>query len=131
MSTKDKSLNSGRKSTSSASFAVIGTTAALLASTCCVLPLTLILLGITGAWIGNLSALEPYRAYFIAVAAISIGIGFYKVYTKPTSLSCDPDSYCAKPYSEKITKTILWIAAFLVILSALWPYVVPIIFKNN
>ncbi|MDH4275536.1 MAG: mercuric transporter MerT family protein, partial [Gammaproteobacteria bacterium] len=39
----------------------VGGLAALLASTCCLGPLVLLLLGISGAWIGNLRFLEPYR----------------------------------------------------------------------
>jgi len=38
-----------------------GGLAAILASTCCLGPLVLITLGFSGAWIGNLTALEPYR----------------------------------------------------------------------
>lgn len=36
-----------------------GGLAALLASTCCLGPLVLVTLGFSGAWIGNLTALEP------------------------------------------------------------------------
>ena len=42
-----------------------GGLAAILASTCCLGPLVLITLGFSGAWIGNLTALEPYRPIFI------------------------------------------------------------------
>lgn len=38
-----------------------GGLAAILASTCCLGPLILVALGFSGAWIGNLTALEPYR----------------------------------------------------------------------
>jgi len=38
-----------------------GGLAALLASVCCIGPLLLIMLGVNGAWIGNLTALEPRR----------------------------------------------------------------------
>ncbi|MBE0974886.1 mercuric transport protein, partial [Escherichia coli] len=42
-----------------------GGLAAILASTCCLGPLILVALGFSGAWIGNLTALEPYRPIFI------------------------------------------------------------------
>ncbi len=32
---------------------------AVLASSCCIVPLLLVTLGVSGAWIGSLSALEP------------------------------------------------------------------------
>jgi|TARA_R110000868_G_scaffold133653_3_gene345345 uncharacterized membrane protein YqaE (UPF0057 family) len=38
-----------------------GITAAIGASLCCVGPFVFLSLGISGAWIGNLSLLEPYR----------------------------------------------------------------------
>lgn len=41
-----------------------GGLAAILASTCCLGPLVLIALGFSGAWIGNLTVLEPYRPFF-------------------------------------------------------------------
>src|SRR3546814_4530197 len=45
---------------------------ALLASTCCLGPLVLVALGFSGAWIGNLTALEPYRPFFIGAALIAM-----------------------------------------------------------
>ncbi|MFV2325740.1 mercuric transporter MerT family protein, partial [Escherichia coli] len=42
-----------------------GGLAAILASTCCLGPLVLVALGFSGAWIGNLTVLEPYRPLFI------------------------------------------------------------------
>lgn len=48
-----------------------GGLAAILASTCCLGPLILVALGFSGAWIGNLTALEPYRPIFIGVALVA------------------------------------------------------------
>ena len=39
---------------------VVGGLAAILASTCCLGPLVLVALGFSGAWIGNLTVLEPF-----------------------------------------------------------------------
>jgi len=48
---------------------------ALGASTCCVLPLVLVSLGVGGAWIGQLRALERFQWVFIAlVLALSAGV---------------------------------------------------------
>ncbi|MGH6880679.1 MAG: mercuric transporter MerT family protein, partial [Hypericibacter sp.] len=38
-----------------------GVLGALAAMSCCILPLVLFALGISGAWIGNLTALAPYQ----------------------------------------------------------------------
>lgn len=49
-----------------------GGLAAILASTCCLGPLVLITLGVSGAWIGNLTLLEPYRPIFIGAAVVAL-----------------------------------------------------------
>ena len=56
--------------------AALGVLGALLASACCIIPLALVTLGISGAWIGNLTALEPYKPLTggIAIAAIAAGV---------------------------------------------------------
>ena len=43
-----------------------GILGAIAASACCIAPLALFSLGVSGAWIGNLTALAPYQPYFIA-----------------------------------------------------------------
>ena len=56
---------------------------AVLASTCCIAPLLLITLGVSGAWMGSLTALAPYQGYFIAATLVFLGSGFWYVYWKP------------------------------------------------
>ncbi|MDZ3836188.1 MAG: mercuric transporter MerT family protein [Rhodospirillales bacterium] len=97
-------------------FAAGGVVGAILASTCCIAPLALLMLGVSGAWIGTLTALEPYKPYFAAVALVFIGLGFRQVYFKAKP-ACVDGSYCAKPQSALITKTALWLATGLVLLA--------------
>ena len=49
-----------------------GGLAAILASACCTGPLVLIAPGFSGAWIGNLTVLEPYRPIFIGAALVAL-----------------------------------------------------------
>src|SRR5258708_31930255 len=49
-----------------------GGLAAILAPTCCLGPLVLISLGFSGAWIGNLTVLEPYRPFFIIGSVVPL-----------------------------------------------------------
>ncbi len=91
-----------------------GVLSAVLASACCIGPLVLLTLGISGAWIGNLTALEPYKPFFAVIALGFIGAGFWHVYfRKPTV--CEPGSYCARPSSARTTKAALWAALVLVV----------------
>ena len=97
-------------------FAAGGVVGAILASTCCIAPRLLLMLGVSGAWMGNLTALEPYKPYAAAVALVFIGLGFRQVYFKPKG-ACAEDSYCARPQASRITKSALWLATVLVLLA--------------
>lgn len=97
---------------------------AILASSCCIGPLVLLTLGVSGAWIGNLTALEPYKPYFIAVTLVFLGLGFWQVYFKPKK-ACEEGSYCARPNSSRVTKAALWIATGLVLLAVTIDYWAP------
>lgn len=97
-------------------FAAGGVIGAILASTCCVVPLLFVMLGISGAWIGNLTALEPYKPYFAGIALVFIGLGFRQVYFKAKP-ACVDGSYCAKPQSAVITKTALWLSTVVILLA--------------
>jgi mercuric ion transport protein len=97
-----------------------GVLGALGAASCCIVPFALFTLGIGGAWIGNLTALEPYQPI---VAAITLGFlvrGFYLVYLKPKR-ACAANSYCAKPSAGRAAKIGLWIATILVIVALGFP----------
>ncbi|HED13033.1 MAG TPA: mercury transporter MerT [Gammaproteobacteria bacterium] len=101
-----------------------GVLGALTASSCCILPLVLFSLGIGGAWIGNLTALYPYKPYFVTITLIFLASGFYLTYRKP-NVACEPGSYCATPASGRILKISLWGATALVIAALIFPYVAP------
>jgi mercuric ion transport protein len=97
-----------------------GILAAVGAASCCVLPFALFALGISGAWIGNLTALEPYQPIFAAIAVACLGSGFYLVYRRPKA-ACAAGSYCASPSSNRAAKIGLWAAAVLVIVAIGFP----------
>ena len=103
-----------------------GVVGALLASTCCIIPLLLFSLGISGAWIGQLTALEPYRPLFIAMTIGFLGYGYWLVYQKPKT-ACAEGEACARPLPKTLVKAGLWFATILVILAFAWPTIVPLI----
>ncbi|MBW4976614.1 mercuric transport protein, partial [Roseovarius mucosus] len=57
-----------------------GGIAAILASACCLGPLLLVALGFSGAWIGNLTVLEPYRPIFIGAALIALFFAWRRIF---------------------------------------------------
>jgi mercuric ion transport protein len=44
----------------------------LLASMCCVLPLVLVLLGFSGAWMIHMRAIRPYSSVLIAISTLAL-----------------------------------------------------------
>lgn len=100
--------------------AVGGVLGALGAASCCVIPFTLFLAGVSGAWIGNLTALEPYQPIFAGVSLAFIGFGAWRLRRK-REIAC-ADGYCATPQSDRIAKIGLWTAATLVLLAVGFPY---------
>jgi mercuric ion transport protein len=100
---------------------------AVLASSCCIAPLLLVTLGVSGAWIGSLSALEPYKPWFAVVTMIFLGIGFWQVYRKPKQ-ECAEGSYCASPNSDRVVRVALWSATLLVALALTIDYWAPIFY---
>ena len=105
--------------------AAAGVFGALAASSCCILPLVLFSLGVSGAWIGNLTALEPYKPVFIAITLGFLGYGYWLVYRKPDV--CDPDGACARPLPSRLTKGALWLALALVLVALFWNWIAPVI----
>jgi mercuric ion transport protein len=80
-----------------------GGLAAILASACCLGPLVLVALGFSGAWIGNLTVLEPYRPIFIGVALVALFFAWRRIY-RPAQ-ACKPGEVCAIPQCELLTSS--------------------------
>lgn len=118
---KPRSLFEGRFT------AIASVVGAFLAASCCVVPLVLVTLGVSGAWIGSLSALEPYKPYFAVVTLGLLGLGFWQVYFKSKE-DCEEGTYCAKPSSSRITKGALWVATVLVLLALSIDYWAPLFY---
>ncbi len=96
-----------------------GGLAAILASTCCLGPLVLITLGVSGAWISNLTLLEPYQPYFIAAAVVALFFAYRRIW-RPAA-ECEPGQVCALPQVNRSYKVLFWIVAALVAIAMLFP----------
>jgi mercuric ion transport protein len=98
-----------------------GGLSAILASTCCLGPLILISLGFSGAWIGNLTRLEPYRPYFLLGAVIALAFSAHRTF-RPASV-CKPGDVCALPRTRHLYKLLFGITVVLVLVAFTFPYV--------
>ena len=103
-----------------------GGLAAILASTCCLGPLVLVTLGFSGAWIGNLTVMEPYRPIFIAAALVALFFAWRSVFG-PTQ-ACKPGEVCAIPEVRRTYKLVFWVVAVLVLVALGFPYVLPLFY---
>lgn len=103
-----------------------GGLAAILASTCCLGPLVLITLGFSGAWIGNLTALEPYRPLFIGVAVSALALGWRRIWRPATA--CAPGQVCALPQARTAYKVLFGVVCLLVLVALAFPYIAPLFY---
>ena len=83
---------------------------AMAASSCCILPLVLFGLGVSGAWIGNFTRLAPYQPYFIAATIGFLGYGYWLVY-RSSKLACADGEACRLVKATLILAMILVVAA--------------------
>jgi mercuric ion transport protein len=105
--------------------AVGGLLGALAASSCCILPLALFSLGVSGAWIGNFTQLAPYQPYFIAATVGFLGCGYWLVY-RSSKVVCAEGAACARPLPNRFVKTGLILATVLVIAALGFDFIVPL-----
>ena len=105
-----------------------GVLAALAASSCCMLPLVFFGLGVSGAWIGRLTALAPYQPIFIAMTLGFLGHGYWLVYRRPKD-RCAEGEGCAQPLPSRLVVSGLWLATALVAVAIGFPYVAPILLQ--
>lgn len=103
-----------------------GGVAAILASTCCLGPLVLVMLGVSGAWISNLTVLEPYRPIFIGTALIALFLAYRRIFR--AAPSCKPGEVCAVPQVRTAYKMIFWGVAALVVIALAFPYILPLFY---
>jgi mercuric ion transport protein len=106
----------------------MGALAAILASTCCLGPLVLALLGVSGAWIGNLALLEPDRPLFLAAAPVAMFVAWRRLFRPRPRQHCEPRQGCAMARVRTAYKVTFWCVAVLVLIAFSFPYVAPLFY---
>ncbi|NOY71265.1 MAG: mercury transporter MerT [Gammaproteobacteria bacterium] len=101
-----------------------GVIAGIAASACCIGPLVLLMLGISGSWISNLTAMEPYRPIFIGITLLFLGMAFRKLYLVPQN--CAVDTPCAKPANLRKQRILFWFITALVTAMVAFPWYAPL-----
>ncbi|NOR19861.1 MAG: mercury transporter MerT [Xanthomonadales bacterium] len=104
-----------------------GLIASLLASSCCLGPLLLVSIGVSGAWIGNLAALEAYKSFFVLIGIVLLASGFWQVYIRPKRVFPDGE-VCVPVLTDYMVKLALWIATILILLAISIGYWAPVFY---
>jgi mercuric ion transport protein len=110
-------MNSDRESSGILAAAGI---AAVLASSCCLGPLVLVLLGASGAWIGNLAALEAYRPLFLGLTIVALTFAGLRIF-RPTR-ACVSDEVCSSPRTRFTQRIFFSVVAGLALIALIFPY---------
>ena len=100
-----------------------GLITALLSTVCCIVPLLLLTLGIGGSWIANLTALEPFKPYFIGFAISLLAIAYWQIFLKKQD--CEDGEICAVPENKTKYKIIFWISSLIILSSSSITYWAP------
>ncbi len=103
---------------------IAGVLAGVGASLCCVGPFVLLALGISGAWIGNLTLLEPYRPVFIVIVVLLLSWAGWQIY-RPGA-ACEPGTVCSIPQTRRRRHIIFWIMAIIALLLVTSSYWIPL-----
>lgn len=85
--------------------------AAVGASVCCVGPLLLLMLGVSGSWIGSLARMEPIRPYLMVATMLLLVWSYHLLYRSPTV--CMPGSACANPALLVRQRRVFWVVSLL------------------
>lgn len=105
-----------------------GVLSAIGASLCCLGPLVLVSLGLGGAWLANLTALEPYRPLFLVAAVTALVLAYRKLYRSRTQEACAPGAVCATPRADRLYRALFWAVSALVLLAGASPYLAPLFY---
>ncbi len=88
---------------------VAAVAAAVAASVCCLGPVVLLALGISGAWIGSLSALEPVRPLFVLLTGGFLGYAYARIFGDGAAAeACDANGVCARPGYRTFQRVAFW-----------------------
>lgn len=93
----------------------LGLALSAVASLCCVIPLMLVTVGITGTWIGSLSVFAPLKPYSLALGAIAILWAIWLT-TKSYRRACEDES-CSRP-KRRVSYVLIGMGAIIWLVAA-------------
>ena len=89
-----------------------------LASSCCLVPLLLVSVGFSGAWLGNLRTLQPYSPILTGIAVVALAFAGQSL-RRPTSC------HVGSARSRSLFRASFWLIAVLTLTLLITPLVAP------
>lgn len=96
---------------------------AALASLCCLGPLLLVALGFSGAWLANLTVLEPYRPFFIGLSLLALLFAGQRIFRSMPA--CQASESRSQSPQHKQSIVLFWVVSTLILLALIFPYLLP------
>lgn len=93
----------------------------IVASSCCVIPLTLGAMGAGAGIFSGLEAIAGWRTPLAIMSGLAI-IGGWFAWWRKRSPACPPNPGCATPRRSRATTAMLVIASLVVVLAVGWEY---------
>lgn len=94
---------------------------AIGASICCVGPFLFLSLGMGGAWLSSLTAMEPVRPFFIILTLVFMVLGYRKLYWVPSC--CEEKGGCVSALQAK-QRLIFWLMSIFILLLLVFPWLI-------
>lgn len=101
---------------------------AVVASSCCVIPLGLAALGAGASVFSGLELVAEWRIPLLAVAALAM-IGGWGAWWMKRPIACASDSGCARPKRARSTLALLLCGSAIMLAAASWSHIDPMLLK--
>ncbi|KAF3981891.1 MAG: hypothetical protein HFP81_09800 [Methylococcales symbiont of Hymedesmia sp. n. MRB-2018] len=92
---------------------------AIAASACCLGPLLLLSLGISGAWMSTLTSMTFMRPFFIILTVFFMVLAFHRLYFKKNP--CQKQQACVSTSMRHRQRSLFWIVSLLILLLLTFP----------
>lgn len=111
-----------------AAFGLVAGLGAVVASSCCVIPLGLAALGAGAGVLGGLEAVAIWRAPLLSVSALAL-VGGWGAWWLMRPVACASGASCGSPTRSRATIALLLCASTAVLAAASWSYIDPMLLK--
>lgn len=100
---------------------------ALTSVACWSVPLILVSIGITGAWMSTFTLLAPYKSLLIGASLVCLAYAWFSIY-RPQGAD-GHEAPCVAPPGSRMSRALFWLVSALVLGAIVSPYLVPLFFE--